>query len=536
MLTYSIDTDSWSVPLQHPPDSPEMISRHAACLSDDKKTLFVSGGFNNNIKDEPTDNLYCFDFKSGDWSKKKFINRFDHFIFNAEDEIWSFGGLSQEMNHVVRISNFNLKSGVTGELNFSNLPKLHGNPFSGASASHCYLQISNTKILDILVPAEYTQDSEAVKPMIGYFDLTTLKYTYLISGSTFKPLVSYIWKHCFIYEDHLCMLGYPTSDSSEGAEQYKLSYLLRIPLTLLGLSEPAFQNSTNDDLMLSNFYKMYFSSEFTDFEIFGLNGDRLTGQEDETMDEDADEANKSEPIEVHKLVLMVRWPYFKKLYESGMTESQTNKMFIHEPVYLVKMLVDFLYTNTVKENISIETITKLLSLSEMYQITDLKSLLLARIYSEGFICESILTIWETSLYINDPILRMNSENFIFRNWGRIVRTEEFKDLSKEHMIQLFENLGEGSQIVAEKSSNSSFENLNFNNRNYESPVAKRQRISNEILSDDGGSSTSEVTTPVPGHPLTPTSHAPDGLRFMLEHQGSTLSHHSEAPRDDARWW
>ncbi|KAH3661642.1 hypothetical protein OGAPHI_006492 [Ogataea philodendri] len=438
MLIYNMVDDVWTSPESRSPDNgsrlePISISRHSTCLSRDRSKVYISGGYNVVIKEEPVNDLYCYEFATNKWDRRTFVSRFDHFVYESGNKIWSFGGLSKQMNHVKKISMFDLDNNAVGELKLSNMPKM-------LTGNHTYLKISDHKVLDIFT-SQWSLDQETIKPSIGLFDLQKTKYIPLITGSL-NLLTKFRWRHFFIHNDSLCMLGYPlTPETNDTSYDYRMTHLMKIPLANLGASTKTDTGST-DVTLLSSFHRLYNHNSFTDFRIVAINS--FTRPED-----DNDMYERSDPINVHKLVLITRWPYFKKLYESGMAESQLNEMFIPEPVGWVSRLVEYFYTNSI-DNCTIDEMSGLLLLSEMYELSELKSMLLSQIYADGFKLNTILEIWKIAVYLDDPILRSNCESFIFQNWGKLVKTSSFKKLDKQYILRLFEGLDNESKIVSDE--------------------------------------------------------------------------------------
>jgi hypothetical protein len=80
-------------------------------------------------------------------------------------------------------------------------------------------------------------------------------------------------------------------------------------------------------------------------------------------------------IPVHKAILTQRSPVFKAMFDSNLTESNTNQIQIPDfDVNTIKRMVEFLYKGTFfnLENISYEDLISLLAIANKYEVICLK--------------------------------------------------------------------------------------------------------------------------------------------------------------------
>ncbi|OWB76547.1 hypothetical protein B5S32_g700 [[Candida] boidinii] len=524
MLVYDYITNKWTRPLEtrifH---SAGPRSRHACCVSHDKRMLFISGGFkktktiidnsnyNNNNDNDLGNDLYCFNLQTGEWDgPRNYISRFDHtMVYNefnnnpSNSKLLSFSGLSDEMNHVKKVSMFDLSLNCLTDIKFSNIPKTVG------TENQFFFNYKNTFILDIKLPTGTTKSfnmettwciRERISvPLISVFEVATLKY-YPVLSSNFEVLAGYNWIHAFVVKDYLILLGNKDEkeDDLSVEDSLKLTHMIKFNLHELGIvpDTPFAVSQTSSSLQLNNEYKTDSTSfftiddsvlkefngllqnqEFCDFNIISVEGDIrpneieqepifINKKEESKFEKSNDDQPifiKSNPITVHKLLLIARWPYFKRMIDAGMSESETNQVFIPEPYNLVKLLVEFFYTNQVSPTCTIDELNGLLHLSNLYYIGYLKNLVISKIYSIGFKITTVLSTWKVSIEIDNPTLRHNCESFIHSNWGKLVKTNQFKELNKTFLIKLFETLHEDSSIINEipKTSSTSTPNSNL---------------------------------------------------------------------------
>ncbi|KAH3680459.1 hypothetical protein WICMUC_000299 [Wickerhamomyces mucosus] len=453
LLIFSMVTKTWiESPVYQGVQVPLERSRHAACLSNDGTKMFISGGLDNQAS--TFDDLYCYDIRSATWDgPRKFIPRFDHFITHFDDKIWSFGGLTNDMAHVNLISWFDLATNTTGSVMINDLPKLEGD--------HIFMSCSsNSLVLDVVVPL-WTYD-KGIEPCIAFYDVESLRWQVVLSGS-FKPLLGYRWRHTFMFDSKLYLLGYElTNEINDSSFDYRLSSIINLELSDLGIVK-----STNDDNsgLNDDLTKLLKDGKYSDFKIVGIESDErpsmyATFLESSPLEPPSSLANgevfvKSSELNVHKIILLSRWPYFQRIIDSGMIESQTNTLFLPEPIEWIKVMIEYLYTDKLS-NKDINTITGLLVLSNLYELPNLRKLCINMIYSQGFKIKNVLKIWSRARLIGEQVLQHNAITFCFINWGKIVKTKQFKELTRDELLELFQNAGIDTMIVNNSSNNSHF--------------------------------------------------------------------------------
>jgi hypothetical protein len=77
-----------------------------------------------------------------------------------------------------------------------------------------------------------------------------------------------------------------------------------------------------------------------------------------------------EAIKVHKSVMMLNWPFFEKMLNSGMQEAQENKLTLPLPRSTVEVIVRYLYGQRLK--LEIEDAARLILYADMYLLPELK--------------------------------------------------------------------------------------------------------------------------------------------------------------------
>lgn len=473
LLKYNVADDVWESIEPQGPAIPEPRSRHAACLSEDRTKMFVSGGLFKDEMNDPYDDLKIFDLKTGEWEgSRKFICRFDHFITHYDGKIWSLGGLTKDMAHVTEISWFDLQTNITGSIKINHLPKFQGDHIFVKNSS----QHNTSLLLDVVVPL-FSMNS-AVEPCIGLYDLNSLRWHAALTGA-FQPILGHKWKHAFIHNSKLYLLGYPVPDGADDAPfDFNLNTIISLDLADLGIMERLDRKRKfNEDSMASDFGSLLQDKEYADFEIIGINSSerasfnsKFVEQNEQHLDTAfqsplADTFVKSDPIKVHTTILLARWPHFRRILTSGMQETKTNTLFIPEPIEWLNALVEYLYTDDIK-NCSLDIYSGLLILSNLYEVPKLRNHCLNQINSKGFSPHDAIKIWSRARFINEEILAHNAATYCSKNWQLVIRTKSFEELSKEEMI-LFCRVVNVGNVSPSKGDRTIVQSDGFNLNNYD---------------------------------------------------------------------
>ncbi|EPS25644.1 hypothetical protein PDE_00578 [Penicillium oxalicum 114-2] len=162
-------------------------------------------------------------------------------------------------------------------------------------------------------------------------------------------------------------------------------------------------------------------------------------------------AATSDPIHVHKIILQLRWPHFKRLYAAQMAEYHTKRMHIPEPYSAVRAFLYYLYTDSIAGHpeycSSVADVAGMLVMANLYDMPKLRLLCVNRLSSELDV-ENAAIVWERAGRTNEHWLMRRAAQFCLTHWGRIVRTDGFKSLSHESLIRLCEVVDTEGRIVA----------------------------------------------------------------------------------------
>lgn len=523
MLMYSVYDRTWqSAPSLFLANAPSCRSRHACCLSEDGRTIYLSGGL---INSAPLADLYSYDLKSGTWlGPVEFVARFDHKIAFHDGKLYSFGGLDGEMNHVtnkvtyMNLDDLSLVDVITKEgprkkpiLNsISAGADLFGGPLSipeytihqekavdedtetlPATFEKIWLDSGNPLVkLEVRVPPWGCEShlqgiSVTLTNLSSYSSVSLLTQRDIERYFTLNNVISslnnaYQWRHAFVVKHNLYLLGHANLDPESAlAQNNLLSTVLEVNLRDLGID---IQSETEKTPLISDLATFFLSGEYTDFVMFAFK-DQETKDCYASSDLNAsilmDEGFVAEnllPIPVHKAILLARWPHFRRVIDSGMSETQSGQLFVPEPFSPVRALVYYLYTGTLDKNgvmgpsLTAVEYSALLVLSQLYELPNLASQVLVVLFkllsSDVFTLpeastpedlentiDSILRIWQNSLILNEEMFMSKVEEIIHNHWSIVSRSRLFMSLSKILIVKLCQNC--------------------FDRRNHHSPPPKR---------------------------------------------------------------
>ena len=380
----------------------------------------------------------------------------------------------------IRGSTLAAKSVAPGAISYTKFMSGPNVPLPGLGTHfHCY---SSGALLDFVTPAGTIRSSDC---NLSALELGSQQWQKLAEGpEIFDP--SYRWHYCAVNEDgtKAWLLGCVMESSENGVANFEeyLSDVIALDLQEFGLLgndltwEPGTEKPKNHASVAhviskpsslgANLAAMFDqpleSAAGSDFII--------TANKDEAFDDDdmsatssfttmeapqtpqylSATARTSPPIHVHKLILQARWPHFSRMYNSQMSEFHTKKLHIQEPYNVVRAFLYYLYTDSIERHPEycpgLAEVAGLLVMSDVYDMPELRLKCVHRLSRELDV-ENAAVVWERAGTANEEWLKRRAATYCLTHWGRVVRTESFKCLSRRSMIELMEVIDVDGRVI-----------------------------------------------------------------------------------------
>lgn len=444
---YNFETNSWSFKTSADYENevvPEGRKRHAACLSEDGSTMIITGGLSNTK--QVLNDIYLYDLKTQTWDgPREFVARYDHSVTMHDNKLWAFGGLSPNMDRVSDVAWYDFETNTIGKIHLSlslNNFDYYPSSMTKTGATHFYGSGVNGTMLNVAVPGGSIQSS--ITTTISAFDMNSLKWRMIISDSNSDCFAGYNWHHMIVVDSKLILLGVP--EELAFSQDEKISHVLTMDLSNFGYLNNGSDEKSRDGTpplgtIGHDMYEFYKRSEMCDFEITAVEGHvrpELNNKREFVI---------SEPIKVHMMVLLARWPHFQRIISSEMSEFHDRKLYIPEPVAWVRKLIEFMYRDSI-EGCDLNEVTGLLVLANVYELPRLRNLCLEALSRYGIPdFECAVLIWERAYNANENLVLRDAAAYCFRHWGQIVRTMQFSSLSKLAMLSLCTSVTKHSYIA-----------------------------------------------------------------------------------------
>ncbi|RAL05277.1 Kelch motif domain protein [Aspergillus ibericus CBS 121593] len=447
--------------------------------------LWIFGGLDPDM--ERTTDIWWLDLKGipsmttsqGTVDSPETINRMTYSpdaIFSPQQQLPGRSGSYAANSGSVQVRNSNRRKpiapGAISCLRFKSGPHVPA-LFSGTH----YQAYASGVLLDLITPSETVRTYEC---NLSSLDLDSLRWQRLADGQEiFKP--GFRWHYCTVNASGTkawllgCSLDTGTTPGT--SDENSMSEVLCIDLERYGLlgNEMASFSPSQSRTSLSEQAGMPplsglgadLSSAFDQPPEAGSGADFIiTANPDDQVDtEDEDDAvapqsqpaflppnaTTSPPIHVHRIILQLRWPHFKRLYSAQMAEYHSKRMHIPEPYSVVRAFIYYLYTDSIAGHpeycSDIIDVAGMLVMANLYDMPKLRLLCVNRLSRELDV-ENAAIIWERAGRTNEEWLMRRAAQFCLSNWGRVVRTDGFKSLSRQSLIALCEVVDAEGRIIA----------------------------------------------------------------------------------------
>lgn len=349
------------------------------------------------------------------------------------------------------------------------------------SGTHFHVFASGV-LLDLITPSETVRSHDC---NFSALELNLLRWQRVADGQEiFRP--GYRWHYCTVNDTgtKAWLLGcsLDVTNVPGGSDDNHMSEVLTIDLEKYGLlgnvlsagspvQDPSWSYDHSGPSQVSGlgadlaavFDQSPESGSGADFIITAIRDDyegSVSGDMEDLSDPSSLQAQPtfvepntwtSEPIHVHRILLQLRWPHFKRLYSAQMAEYHTKRMHIPEPYSVVRAFLYYLYTDSIVGHpeycSSTIDIAGVLVMANLYDMPKLRLLCVNRLSRELDV-ENAAIIWERAGRTNEHWLMRRAAQFCLTYWGRVVRTDGFKSLSHQSLIQLCEVVDTEGRIMA----------------------------------------------------------------------------------------
>ncbi|KAF3934148.1 hypothetical protein ABW20_dc0102044 [Dactylellina cionopaga] len=362
---------------------------------------------------------------------------------------------------------------------------IRGNDVPTETVGNHFHHFCNSTLLDFVTAANTTRDHDT---SLSALDLDTLIWKHLADGEDVFVNANYRWHYLAISHDSATayLIGCPLEE--EGQESEYLSDILPIDLRRYGITPERRDGELGGPGTIGfDLASMFDDASSADFHVTALNDNCYADDEEAvwamvphprsspsstsltlqgtsmsmttttTSQQSPSPSNSITPVDpsvsptihVHKLILLSRWPHFQRLYAARMAEFHSGKLHIPEPYSVVKAFLYYLYTDSIATSqncASLATVGGLLVMSNIYNIPRLRALCLRRINKEMDV-DTAAGIWERAGVAGENLLRSKAARYCMMHWGRVVRSEGFRRLSKKAMLELFEEIDLEGRIL-----------------------------------------------------------------------------------------
>lgn len=341
------------------------------------------------------------------------------------------------------------------------------------SGSHFQMYASGM-LLDLIAPSESVKPHECKLTSLG---LDSLRWQKLADGQEiFTP--GYRWHYCAVDTNGtkawLLGCGLDIGNIPGSNDDNNMSEILCIDLEKFGLLG---NESTHDPSKLLESERQGLppisslgadlaaafdmppeSGSETDFIVTADRDDQEDPEMSDTQPSSQSQpafqspnATTSAPIHVHRIILQLRWPHFKRLYSAQMAEYHTKRVHIPEPYSVVRAFLYYLYTDSISGHPvycpDLVDVAGMLVMANLYDMPKLRLLCVNRLARELDVGNAAI-VWERAGRTNEQWLMHRAAQFCLTHWGRIVRTDGFRSLSRQGLIELCEMVDMEGRVVA----------------------------------------------------------------------------------------
>ncbi|KAI9317158.1 hypothetical protein BX666DRAFT_1858070 [Dichotomocladium elegans] len=145
-----------------------------------------------------------------------------------------------------------------------------------------------------------------------------------------------------------------------------------------------------------------------------------------------------EPLRVHQVILITRWPHFGNIYKSGMIEAQERRMEMAESYETVLVFIKYLYSGRLDPGAPWDVVCDVLVMANMYLLQRLKKICCERLYKHHLSIESCGTVLEKAILAEETGLKTLTLDFMFRHYGLILKADIVARLPQKARLAFYD--------------------------------------------------------------------------------------------------
>ncbi|OLL23128.1 RCC1 and BTB domain-containing protein 1 [Neolecta irregularis DAH-3] len=399
-------------------DIPSHRTRSTAVLIQD--TMYITGGQYPDARN-PTcqGDIYSLDLYNMNWKKvREYFPRYDQFSFLHGDCIYSFAGLTPDITRTDELTCYNLNARQSNRIRTAgpSCPRQ-------AVGNHLHYYCEGYLI-------DVTTQGPASRPgdlCISSYSIETGEWKRIADGTLLGN--GYTW--VYMVGDgstRVHLVGSGPQDNTH------LAALLTIELSEFGIEPKSSLTNNAVTTFGREIGSLLDISDTCDFTI--TTSSDIPGDDSENI------------LRAHSLILHARWPHFRSLIDSQMTESVERVLHLPEQYSVIKAFLTYLYTDSIPRDTPVNLLARLLVLANLYAMTRLRSVCMNRLL-HGIDIVHAAVIWDAAMTTGEEVLHKKVVSFSQENWGKVVRTSGFYELGRESLVAFCIEAAEDARIVDE---------------------------------------------------------------------------------------
>ncbi|KND02038.1 uncharacterized protein SPPG_02542 [Spizellomyces punctatus DAOM BR117] len=390
-------------------DIPSGRAKHSAVIHNDK--LYIAGGCQGKENDVSRD-LHVLDLNTFTWEPHvPFVRRYSHFSCIYRNRLYIYGGMYASLDCATDIAFIDLD-----DMNVSQVVvKCEDSP--PKLGQHFAQLCGNNLVVVVTQCLKYDENAIATTTGIWTLGLDSLRWRRHENSDMDQRHAS--WHYYVMNPDDRRFILFGTNDRDP--DESNLTLVLTLDLETYGIVYVPPGAAGRD-------YSILFEKpEFADFTIMSSEKDMP-------------------PILVHRLILSTRWPHFRNICTSGMSEAASATLTLEDPYHSVRAFLRYLYTDSL-EGMSVETVANLLVMGNRYCLDRLQKLCCADLHARMDV-ESVATVYARACMVQDEGLCQRALFKIMDDFGRVTKTAGFRELTHEQLIALWDAIPREAFITA----------------------------------------------------------------------------------------